>query len=74
MTPSEKRKQTIIDKWGSWEAYINDRYHNPNKPQTGFQKKGVASKAGKKTKNRTFNDPIKATKAGKKGLESRWGK
>ena len=29
MTPSEKRRATIIDKYGSWEAYVEQRYLNP---------------------------------------------
>lgn len=66
--PHEKARQTIIDKYGSWEAYKAQRYLHPSKAEERRQR---ASKAGKATKKRTFNDPKKASEAGKKSWESR---
>lgn len=63
MKPSEKRKQTIINRYGSWEAYIETqkangrKYGKLRKTPTGF------------AMSREH-----AISAGKKGLEVRWGK
>lgn len=64
--PHEKARATIIAKYGSWEAYKAQRYLHPSKAEERRQR---ASKAGKATKKRTFNDPKKATAA----VNKRWG-
>ena len=65
--PFDKARQTIIEKYGSWEAYKAERYLHPSKAEERRQR---ASKAGKATKKRTFNDPKKASEAGKKRWEN----
>ena len=75
MTPFEKAKATIIANYKkpgmtddeAWEAYKAQRYLHPSKAEERRQR---ASKAGKATKKRTFNDPKKASEAGKKRWEN----
>lgn len=68
-TPSEKRKQTIIDKWGSWEEYKQHRYYKPGEEELRKERAKYAIKHHKG--NRGFSDPKTASKAGKKSWENR---
>ena len=70
MTIQEKRDKTIIERYGSLEAFKEQRYRNPEKAET---RKRVASIAGKAAKKRNYDDPIKASEAGKKSWENRRG-
>ena len=70
MTIQEKRDKTIIERYGSLEAFKEQRYRNPENAET---RKRVASIAGKAAKKRHFNDPKKASDAGKKSWENRRG-
>lgn len=64
LTPHQKARQTIIDKYGSWEAYVKQRYLSPEKAE---QRKQIASEAGKAKKSKyTFQNKEIASKAGKK--------
>lgn len=69
MTNFEKQKQTIIEKYGSWEAYVELRYRNPLKAS---QRRKIAQKGGRANngKPRGFTDPETARRAAFK----RWGK
>ena len=69
MTPQEKARQTIIEKYGSWEQYKAQRYYSVPE-QT---RKERASKAGKASKGGGFNDPEVARKASEKSWENRRG-
>lgn len=69
MPLSEKTLQTIIDKWGSYEAYKAWRYS----PEKTKHLKEAQSLGGKNSTNRPYKDPVKAKEAGAKGLEKRWG-
>jgi len=60
-TPLEKRKASIIKKYGSWEAYKEKQAAH-------------GSDGGKKSGNRPFRNKEFARQAGKKGAESRYGK
>lgn len=53
----------------AWDIYVQQRYYSV--PKKLRQQR--ASKAGKATKKRTFNDPLKASEAGKKSWENRRG-
>lgn len=68
MTPQEKFKQTIIAKYGSWEKYVEQRYHDPTKAE---QRREQASKAGKASTHRPFKDKELASLAGKKSKRPR---
>ena len=62
MTKEEKRKQTIINRYGSWEAYIETL-------------RTAGSRGGKLRKTPTGFALSKehAKQAGKKGSAVRWG-
>ena len=64
MTLNEKTMATIIERYGSYESYVQQRYHDPKKAE---QRKAIASKAGSaKKKSYTFQDKDIASRAGKK--------
>lgn len=69
MTPAQKRKQTIIDKYGSIEAFNEMRYHDPKKAEVRSK---AAAKGGAATpkEKRGFSNPDVVRKA----HEARWGK
>ena len=67
---AQKDREAIIKRYGSYEAYLDIRYRNPEKAE---QRSRAASIAGKATKKRTFNDPKKAAEAGRKSWENRRG-
>lgn len=71
LTPNEKRNQTIIEKYGSWEAYVKKRYHNPENAE---KRKRAASIAGKNSKGGGFNDKELARIANLKSQEVRRSK
>lgn len=58
-----KAYNTIVEKYGSWEAYITKRYHDPEKAE---MRKRVASLGGKAAPYRHFRDPEVARQAGRK--------
>lgn len=63
MTLNEKTMATIIERYGSYEAYVRWRYHDPKKAE---QRKATASIAGSAKKKRyTFQDKDIASRAGK---------
>ena len=60
---NEKARQTIIDRYGSWEAYLEKRYRTPEARANQLK---AASAGGKKSGSRPFRDvPNLASKAGK---------
>lgn len=63
-TRSEKIKQTVISKYGSYEAYLEHRYGNP---KAKADQKRAAILGGKNSGNRPFSDPEKAREAGSIG-------
>lgn len=65
MPLNPKTLQTIIDKWGSYEAYKAWRY-SPDKMK---HLKEAQSLGGKNSTHRPFKDPLKASKASKKRWE-----
>lgn len=67
-TRAEKIKATIITKYGSYEAYLEQRYRTP---KAIADQKRAASLGGKKSGNRPFKDPVKASTAGKSSWENR---
>lgn len=73
MPLSEKQLQTIVSKYGSYEAYLELRYRNPEnaeKRREAARKAGKASQASPNAK-RPFTDPEKAREAQKRGVEAR---
>lgn len=68
MNSNEKRRQTIIEKYGSWEAYVEQRYLTPENREKARRAgmKGGLAKVG------SFNDVELASAAGKKGNAIRW--
>ena len=69
LTKTEKARQTIIQKHGSWEAYIRHRYYDSIDEGIRKERAEYASK-GNKGKARGFSDPEVA----KRAAEKRWGK
>lgn len=69
-TRSEKLRAAAIEKYGSWEAFVEIRYKNP---KAIADQKRAASAGGKASGNRTYNDPKKAREAYDKGLGKRRG-
>ena len=69
LSPAEKRRATIIQKYGSVEAYNAKRYNDPAKAE---QRKRVASLGGKSVpaEKRNFSNPGNAQEA----LKKRWPK
>lgn len=68
MTPQEKREQTIIEKWGSLEAYKEWRYR---RPENAEKRRKAASAAGKASTSRPFRDRELAKRANLKSQEVR---
>ena len=68
MTHSEKIRQTIIERYGTYEQYLEQRYRNPENAE---KRRSAASKAGKASQassnaRQPFKDiPGLAVRAGK---------
>jgi len=76
ITRAEKTRQTIIAKYGSWEAFLEQRYRNP---KHAAKRSEAASKAGKAAQskpnaNRPFDNKEKAREAQRKSVEARRAK
>lgn len=69
-TRSEKLRQAAIEKYGSWEAFVEIRYRNP---KALADAKRAASLGGKASGNRTYVDRKKARESYEKGLGKRRG-
>ena len=69
LSPAEKRRATIIQRYGSIEAYIKKRYNDPSRAE---QRRRVASLGGKSVpaEKRNFSNSAKAQEA----LKKRWPK
>lgn len=69
LSPAEKRRATIIQRYGSIAAYNAKRYNDPSKAE---QRKKVASLGGKSVpaEKRNFSNPAKSQEA----LKKRWSK
>lgn len=69
MTPQEKRKKSILEKYGSWEAYVRWRYHS----KEAIEHARRAGRLGGAVRHRRGFDNIElASLAGKIGAEKRW--
>lgn len=73
---NEKALKTIIEKYGSYEAFVQQRYHNPEKAEKRAMAASKAGRASQASKNahRPFNDRQKAQAAQRKSLEARRAK
>ena len=69
LSMAEKRRATIIEKYGSIEAYNQQRYNDPSKAE---QRKRVSSLGGKSVpaEKRNFSNPKNARLA----VNKRWKK
>lgn len=63
LTHSEKIRQAIIKKYGSWEAYKAQRYHTPEAKEKLLKAQRAGGKA---STNRPFRDREFARMAAKK--------
>lgn len=63
LTHSEKIRQAIIKKYGSWEEYKAQRYHTPEAKEKLLKAQRAGGKA---STNRPFKDRDFASKMGKK--------
>ena len=71
MTPQQKARQTIIEKYGSWEEYKSFRYYKPGEEEKRSERGKNAIKHHQG--NRGFSDPEVARKASEKSWENRRG-
>jgi hypothetical protein len=68
MTHSEKIRQTIIERFGTYEQYLEQRYRNPENAEKRRSAASIAGKASQASSNakQPFKDiPGLAVRAGK---------
>lgn len=73
LNSNEKRRQTIIEKYGSWEAYLEQRYRSPENAEKRKRAASIAGKVSAQSEKavRPFKNKELARKANLKSQEVR---